>query len=279
MNLLKCILKENECYKTGDHLAPVGMMLHSTGADNPMLKRYVEPEPNYENYEELMRLLGDNRYDNDWNHTTRLVCVHGFVGKLADGSVASVQTLPWDMRGWHAGRGYKGTANDTHIGIEICEDGLDDPVYFAAVYKEAVELAAMLCRVFKWNPLADGVILCHSEGYKRGTASNHGDVMHWFPKHGKTMDDFRADVAAEMKKQEDEDMDVCRFKELWHEMRKGLQDNDAGTWSEEARNWAVDNGIVQGSSEKEFNGMWEDVLTREQMVTLLYRFAKLVGKA
>jgi cell division septation protein DedD len=39
------------------------------------------------------------------------------------------------------------------------------------------------------------VVICHSEGYKRGIASNHGDVMHWFPKHGKSMDTFRADVA------------------------------------------------------------------------------------
>ena len=25
---------------------------------------------------------------------------------------------------------------------------------------------------------------------------SHGDVMHWFPKHGKSMDTFRADVKA-----------------------------------------------------------------------------------
>ena len=37
-------------------------------------------------------------------------------------------------------------------------------------------------------------IICHSEGAKLGIASNHGDVMHWFPKHGKSMDTFRADV-------------------------------------------------------------------------------------
>ena len=27
-----------------------------------------------------------------------------------------------------------------------------------------------------------------------GIASNHADVGHWWPKHGKSMDDFRADV-------------------------------------------------------------------------------------
>lgn len=79
--------------------------------------------------------------------------------------------------------------------------------------------------------------------------------------------------------QEDDDMDVTRFKELWHEMRKELQDNDAGTWSQEARDWCVTNGIVAGGSATEFNGMWEDVLTREQMAVMMYRFAKLIGQA
>ena len=31
-----------------------------------------------------------------------------------------------------------------------------------------------------------------------GIASNHADVGHWWPKHGKSMDDFRADVKAYM---------------------------------------------------------------------------------
>lgn len=72
-------------------------------------------------------------------------------------------------------------------------------------------------------------------------------------------------------------MDKEKFKELWREMRKDLQDNDASAYSEEARTWAVENGIVQGGSSGEFNGMWEDVLTREQMVTILFRFAQKFG--
>ena len=109
------------------------------------------------------------------------------IGKLADGSIATYQTLPWNHRGWHAG----GSANDTHIGFEICEDGLTDASYFSAVYKEAVELCVYLCKQYG---LTEKNIICHSEGYKLGIASNHGDVMHWFPKHGKSMDTFRAAV-------------------------------------------------------------------------------------
>jgi N-acetylmuramoyl-L-alanine amidase len=77
------------------------------------------------------------------------------------------------------------------IGFEICEDGLSDPAYFSAVYKEAVELCVYLCKQYG---LTEKNIICHCEGCKLGIASNHGDVMHWFPKHGKNMDTFRADV-------------------------------------------------------------------------------------
>lgn len=82
--------------------------------------------------------------------------------------------------------------------------------------------------------------------------------------------------------EEDEDMDVVRFKELWNEMRKELQDNDSGEWSEEARQWAVSSGMVNGMGtlpSGEQNYAWADVLTREQMAVLLYRFAKMTGKA
>ena len=81
------------------------------------------------------------------------------------------------------------------------------------------------------------------------------------------------------KSEEDEEMDIERFKELWLEMRKELQDNDAHEWSREAREWAVSSGLVQGGSAEDFNGMWEDVLTREQMAVLLWRFARLLGRA
>lgn len=181
MKLYKLILTNNACYKAGKTIKLKGIMVHSTGANNPWLKRYVGPDDG---------LLGKNQYNNHWNQDKpggRQVCVHAFIGKLADGSIATYQTLPWNHRGWHAG----GDANNTHIGFEICEDGLTDASYFSAVYKEAVELCVHLCKLYG---LSEKDIICHSEGYKQGIASNHADVMHWFPKHGKTMDAFRADV-------------------------------------------------------------------------------------
>jgi len=183
MNLHKLFLTENACYKANRKIKVKGIMVHSTGANNPWLKRYVGPDDG---------LLGKNQYNNHWNtyHPGgREVCVHAFIGKLAGGSIATYQTLPWDHRGWHAG----GAANNTHIGFEICEDGLTDYTYFQKVYREAVELCAYLCKEYG---LTEQNIICHSEGYKQGVASNHGDVMHWFPKHGKSMDTFRAEVKA-----------------------------------------------------------------------------------
>lgn len=183
MNLHKLILTENACYKADRKITVKGIMVHSTGANNPWLKRYVGPDDG---------LLGKNQYGNHWNtyHPGgREVCVHAFIGKLADGTIATYQTLPWDHRGWHGG----GSSNNTHIGFEICEDGLLDYGYFKKVYKEAVELCVYLCKQYG---LTEQNIICHSEGYKKGIASNHGDVMHWFPKHGKSMDTFRADVKA-----------------------------------------------------------------------------------
>ncbi|MEK4254395.1 MULTISPECIES: N-acetylmuramoyl-L-alanine amidase [Bacillales] len=181
MNLRKLILTKNACYKAGRTIKPKGIMVHSTGANNPWLKRYVGPDDG---------LLGRNQYNNHWNQDKpggRQVCVHAFIGKLADGSIATYQTLPWNHRGWHAG----GTANNSHIGFEICEDGLTDASYFNAVYKEATELCVYLCKLYGFS---EKDIICHSEGYKLGIASNHADVMHWFPKHGKSMNTFRADV-------------------------------------------------------------------------------------
>ena len=42
--------------------------------------------------------------------------------------------------------------------------------------------------------LTEKDIISHAEGNKKGIASNHSDVDHWFPKHGENMDTFRAAV-------------------------------------------------------------------------------------
>ncbi|HQA15945.1 MAG TPA: amidase, partial [Candidatus Avimonas sp.] len=44
MNLKKLIFTSNDCYRAGKTIAPKGILVHSTGANNPNLKRYVGPD-------------------------------------------------------------------------------------------------------------------------------------------------------------------------------------------------------------------------------------------
>lgn len=58
---------------------------------------------------------------------------------------------------------------------------------------------------------------------------------------------------------------------------KALEDNDSGTWSKEAREWAIAEGIITGignGPDGKPNYAWEAPVTREQMITMLYRFAQ-----
>lgn len=100
--------------------------------------------------------------------------------------------------------------------------------------------------------------------------------------------DFRSEVKyywwvdAREHNKEDEDMDKKAFRKMWLEMRKDLQDNDSGTYSQEAREWAVKTGLIKGGDplpDGSPNYMWEDLLTREQMATLLFRFAQMARMA
>lgn len=243
MRLYQQFATRNEKYIRGDKHVPRKGMLHSTGANNKYLKRYVQPDDGR---------LGVNPYNNSFNEFRpggRKVAVHGFIGLLADGTVATYQTLPWDIEGWHAG----GDANDLgYIGIEICEDGLDDAVYFGKVYREAVELFAYLANMFGWNPYED--IIDHHEGHKLGIASGHVDTSHWLPRFGKTMDIFRADVAREMQ-EGDDDMNLEKItdQEAYELLQKAYR--HASTlpepdWSQQEGHWkkARENETTDGSN-------------------------------
>lgn len=82
--------------------------------------------------------------------------------------------------------------------------------------------------------------------------------------------------------EEDDDMDITRFTELMNEYRNELRDNDSGDWSKEARDWAISTGLIEGGDplpDGSPNYMYEDLATREQLITILYRFAKKYGFA
>ena len=213
MNLIKCYQTHSTWYKGARAGSkPVGVLWHDTAAGNPSLKRYVQPYETDENYNEMMTLLGKNKYGNDWNHIEHEAGLNAWIGQLADGSMATIQAGGWDKHPWGCGGGNKGSCNgyikkdgkttwvNQHwVQFECCDDGYKDEAYFKRVYKEACEFTAYICKLYDIDPLGtvmfNGVevptILCHADSYKLGLGGNHGDVYPWFKKFGYDMTNVR----------------------------------------------------------------------------------------
>ena len=211
---LVCMMTNSTCYKGTTQATPVGILWHDTAGGNPNICRYVQPSDNDPKKQELIAKIGKNDYANDWNHIDRAAGLNCWVGKLANGEVATVQTMPWNYRPWGCGSGDKGSCNGTTNGkmwiqFEICDDGYNNgtKAYFEKAYKEACELTAYLCKKFNIDPKGtvsyNGVtvptILCHWDSYKLGLGSGHSDIYTWFNKYGKDMNNVRDDVAALLK--------------------------------------------------------------------------------
>lgn len=207
MNLLQCLLTNNRWYNSGKTISQLGIVVHSSGANNPELRRYVQPTRGSADYWNLMTKIGTNQYGNHWNMASQSYGMHAFVGKLADGTVAAVQTLPWDSFLWGCGSGKNGSYNASHIQFEICED-TTDPEYTKESYRVAAELCAELCRKFDIQPKN---IVGHFEAHKQGYASAHMDPSHWWVLHGLSMDSFRRDVQSLLNGCDWEEVDAVRY--------------------------------------------------------------------
>lgn len=170
MKIVQSILTKNPCYKAGKKITVKGLMLHSVGCPQPSAEVFIK----------------------SWNRAEyNRACVHAFI----DGNTGKVyQTLPWNHRGWHCG----GSANNTHIGIEMCEPSTTDKIKARAMiqrtYDTAVQLFAHLCKIYKLDPMTD--IISHKEGATKGIASNHKDPEHLWKQWGVgyTMKKFRKAV-------------------------------------------------------------------------------------
>ena len=209
---LICYQSQSTCYRGTKPMEVKGILWHSTGANNPNLSRYIQPSDTaalraydtYQNKDKALSIIGINKYKNDMNHIERNMGMNAWIGKLADGSVATVQTMPWDWKPWGCGAGSRGSCNDGWIQFETCEDALSDPTYAMQAYQESVELTAYLCKMFNIDPhgyvVFKGVkvptILDHRTSNELGLGNNHGDIAHWYPKFGKNMETARDDVAA-----------------------------------------------------------------------------------
>ena len=284
---LVCMMTNSTCYKQTRKMDIKGVLWHSTGANNKTIKRYVQPSENDKNYQSLIAKIGKNISRTDWNHSSQQAGVNAWIGALADGSVAAVQTLPWNYRPWGCGSGSKGSCNTGWIQFEICEDNLSDPNYFAKVYKEACELTAYLCKTYNINPNGfvnvNGVtvptILCHQDSYQLGLGSNHADVYHWFKKYGKDMATVRKDVAALMQskviEEDDEDMTQEKFNEMMNVYLSQLAAQPA-TWEQDAMTWAQANGLINGNKKDQL--MPKRFMTRGEFAAVLKRYAEKSGQ-
>lgn len=183
MKIVSSILTNNPCYTEGRKITVKGLMLHSVGVPQPKASVFIK----------------------NWNKASHdNACVHAFIDGI-DGNV--YQTLPWNHRGWHCGA----AGNNTHIGVEMCEPDTIEYTSGASfvandveearkvvtrTYNSAVELFAKLCADYNLDPMGNGVIVSHTEGYARGIASNHADPEHLWKglKMSYTMGGFRRDV-------------------------------------------------------------------------------------
>ena len=280
-------LTQNPCYQANvnksdsryvlfQQRGPLGGMLHSVGCAQPSAAAFLKT----------------------WNKSTYTnSCVHGVIDANTG---VGYEALPPNYRGWHGG----GACNNTHLGIEMCESGYIKYTGSGAkfevldlqkaredctrAYNTAVQWFARLAKDWNWD--VDTAIISHKEGGQQGVASQHIDPEHYWSGLGMpyTMNGFRADVKKAMAKNMTADeleefvteiLDKQfwdRWKESYDRKMQELTDNDAGKWSKDARDWAVENGIVSGVGtfdDGTTNYAWQRPLTREQYVQMEYKQA------
>lgn len=194
IDVIKAHAVNNLCYIAAQKMIPKGIVVHSTGANNPNLKRYVDAPVE----------VGTNAYGNHWNVAKpggKKICVHAFIGYDKNRKIRVAEILPLDICCWGVGKGRKGSYNydPAYIQFEICEDGLNNKAYYKQVFAVAAEYCAELCKTYG---LRTTEIVGHCEAYKQGYGSNHSDPEHWMKKFGETMDDFRKQVSEILKSNE-----------------------------------------------------------------------------
>lgn len=189
MKIIQAYFTKHPCYNAKKKkISPVGVFVHSTGAVNRELRRFVDAEAE----------LGRNQYNNHWNKSNATKSVHAFIGYDVYGDVIVAETLPHDIACWGAGSGKNGSYNynpHAYLQFEICQGSNDDEEYYWEAITVAEEYCAYLCNLYGWT--ADN-ITSHAEAHKKGYASNHGDPVSWMKHFGDSMDKFRERVQARL---------------------------------------------------------------------------------
>lgn len=250
LKITRLYMTQSPCYTSSKRIVPSGIVVHSTGANNPKIKRYVQPDDG---------VIGVNANGNHWNKPSATKGVHAFIGKTDKGDVRVYQVLPWNRRAWGVASGSKGSYNNSHVQFEICEDNLNDSAYYQEAFDLAVKLCAYLCDQYG---IGVSDVVGHYEAAKLGYANDHVDPSNWMPNHGDSMDNFRdrvleliGDVAVEfvdvkpLLQRGDADEAVTDLQNRLLELGYGLPqygaDGDFGAETEKAvRKFQTDYGLT-----------------------------------
>ena len=213
-----------------------------------------------------------------------------------DGTVVQYNPDLTNRYCWHCGGGRQSTKggglygackNANSIGVELCSTNSSGKVTAAndsrwSFSQAVLERGRQLLRELmeRYGIDAEHVIRHYDVTGKLcpgivGWNADSGDESLWTAFHGGLAGEVQA-TAEKESTEEDEEMDLSTFKQMWSQLRAELQDNDASAYSQQARQWAVEQGLISGISDGAFNGAWQDYLTREQLVTVLYRFAQML---
>lgn len=185
MVVVQSYLNKSDCYNENRTITVKGLILNSVGCPQPSAKVLC----------------------NNWNRPGKKICLHALID-ANDGKV--YQTLRWNARGWHC----SGSANDTHIGVSMCEPATiryTSPEVFTVsgdkskaaeavkrTYVAAVELFGQLCVKYHLDPMTS--IFSRKEAVEKGIASKAGspEVLWKGLSLSYTMDGFRKDVSLEV---------------------------------------------------------------------------------
>jgi N-acetylmuramoyl-L-alanine amidase len=152
-------------------LKPQGVVVHSTATSGATTENEV----------------------NFYNSANCKTSVHGFIDWTS-----IVQTLDFNKRAWHCGA----HGNDNFIGVEMCEPKGHDEAKFIETWKRATwYFAYIFVNVLKIHTISKDNLMSHAEVSDKWKESTHQDPVELFRGYGKTVDDFRNEVQAEINSQ------------------------------------------------------------------------------
>lgn len=236
------------------------------------------------------------------NHKIDTITIHCVVGQCTVEALGNVFAPTTRKASANYGVGYDGrigmyveekdrswcsssAANDNRaITIEVASDTKPPYAVTDAAYKSLINLLVDICKrndikSLKWSN--DMSLIGQTDKQNmtvhRWFAATDCPGQYLYSRMGKIAEEVNSKLT-----NHNEGANEETFAQIFDEFRKSLQDNDAGDYSTEAREWALRTGLIVGSGETpdgQPNAMWQDFLTREQFITVLYRFAKSIGKA